>query len=153
MDRKKYMAEYQRKWWARQAPEVRERYLQKQRERTRRRQATDEGKLVLRTRAKRFRDKIRADVIAAYGGACRCCGEDELVFLTIDHVIPIRRADRSGGDSSYSLYLRLRRLDYPDGYQVLCYNCNHAKATNGSCPHAEIVRRRISLVAKRGITA
>src|SRR5689334_23309544 len=29
--------------------------------------------------------RLRAEVIAAYGGKCACCGETEQKFLTIDH--------------------------------------------------------------------
>ena len=28
--------------------------------------------------------------------------------------------------------------DYPDGFQVLCHNCNMAKGIYGKCPHKTI---------------
>jgi hypothetical protein len=32
-------------------------------------------------------------------------------------------------------YSWLRRNNYPEGYQVLCFNCNIAKGLYGVCPH------------------
>ena len=35
-----------------------------------------------------------------------------------------------------SIYSWLIRNNYPEGFQVLCYNCNLGKAhNNGICPH------------------
>lgn len=86
----------------------------------------------------RYRRKSKAAVMAAYGGACACCGETELVFLTIDHINNDGAAERKaypqrrGGDK---LYVNLRVRGYPAGYQVLCWNCNLAKSIVGVCPH------------------
>jgi hypothetical protein len=34
------------------------------------------------------------------------------------------------------MYLRVRSLGFPkDLYQLLCHNCNQAKAWYGACPH------------------
>jgi hypothetical protein len=75
----------------------------------------------------------------AYGGHCACCGETELVFLSLDHLndngAEHRRQLREEGINGNGLYRRLRQLDYPSGYQVLCFNCNWAKS-HGGCPHA-----------------
>lgn len=32
-------------------------------------------------------------------------------------------------------YRWLKKNDYPEGYQVLCHNCNLAKGFYGTCPH------------------
>lgn len=32
----------------------------------------------------------------------------------------------------------LRRNNYPNGFQVLCHNCNMAKGFYGKCPHQSI---------------
>lgn len=74
----------------------------------------------------------------AYGGRkCTCCGEEILYFLTLDHINNDGWVDRRNGlGGGNLLYARLKKLDYPIGYQVLCYSCNMGKArNNGVCPH------------------
>ena len=86
----------------------------------------------------RTRRKAKQDVLVAYGRSCACCGETEPVFLTIDHIdgngAEHRRQINNRGGSSF--YYWLRQNGYPEGYQVLCWNCNSAKHINGTCPHA-----------------
>lgn len=73
--------------------------------------------------------------IEIYGGKCQCCGEDRPVFLTIDHVSGGGRQHRLENNIG-NLTLWLKARGWPDGYQVLCWNCNAAKyLTGGSCPH------------------
>jgi hypothetical protein len=87
---------------------------------------------------RRDRVKLKAEVIAHYGGCCQCCGETEIVFLTIDHVDDDgaerrRKEGHRGGTQQYRL---LRRQGYPDGFRVLCWNCNAAiHMLGGKCPH------------------
>lgn len=157
LSRNAYMRDYQKKWLARKSPEERAEWLaKKEGMRKARAKSNPAGELV---KAKRFRDKIRLAVIEAYGGVCVCCGEDESVFLTIDHVEPIRRRDRSGSESGYALCFKLRKANYPAGYQILCFNCNHAKGTKVECPHRRILMNRIidiraaSPLCVAGITA
>jgi hypothetical protein len=78
---------------------------------------------------------IRAEMIAAYGARCVCCGETEPKFLTIDHI----NNDGGGGKrKERNIALVLKRLGWPkDNYQLLCFNCNCAKGFYGACPHAE----------------
>ncbi len=79
---------------------------------------------------------VKDEVFGHYGGyACACCGETERAFLTIDHV----RNDgakhrREQGRKAYSICRWLRLNGFPDGFQVLCMNCNWAKRL-GQCPH------------------
>lgn len=87
----------------------------------------------------REKDKrFKAKVIALYGGKCACphCNENRLGFLTIDH--PNNdgaKHRREGGDK---MYRWLRRNGFPDGFRVLCFNCNCGRAFNGGvCPHTE----------------
>lgn len=82
--------------------------------------------------------KLRSDVLAAYGGACACCGETEPDFLTIDHVNNDGAAHRRalGTNSGHQVYRWLRDRGFPkEGFQLLCWNCNASKAHRGSCPH------------------
>lgn len=83
-------------------------------------------------RTQAYWQRIKVEVIAHYGGKCECCGEMEMVFLTIDHINGGGRQHRK--ETGSFLYQWLRRNGYPEGFQVLCFNCNFAKA-NGGCPH------------------
>jgi hypothetical protein len=82
------------------------------------------------------RDKVRLEILAAYGGKCTCCGETDQRFLVIDHI------NGGGNKQRHSLNLRgagyyswMKRNNYPQDLQVLCHNCNCAKAFYGECPH------------------
>lgn len=89
------------------------------------------------------RRKVRLEVLTHYGGnppKCACCGETIMEFLTIDHIHGggnkhrkkvMRNAKRAGSE----FYYWLRKNGFPEGFQVLCYNCNCAKAYCGICPH------------------
>ena len=75
--------------------------------------------------------ELRAEVLREYGGACACCGETTVAFLTIDHVFNDGNKHRSKGErySGVGIYRWLKKAGFPkDGrFQVLCYNCNCAK--------------------------
>jgi len=83
---------------------------------------------------RRSRAKLRAEVHAALGGACACCGETTNEFLTIDHI-----GGRSG-EHVGAITERVRRLIRSEGYppekyRLLCWNCNAAHGIYGYCPH------------------
>lgn len=110
---------------------------------------------------KRQREKIRAEVFAAYGGyECACCLETNPLFLTIDHVnndgAEHRREiwQKSRNGSGSALYAWLKKQDFPPGFQVLCFNCNCAKQRNGGiCPHLSdegVTTRASARTLKRG---
>lgn len=83
------------------------------------------------------------EVMRAYCGGldpfCACCGERGFEFLTIDHTHndgAQHRREIGKGRSSASVLGWLKRNGYPTGFQVLCWNCNCAKAHHGGvCPH------------------
>lgn len=98
---------------------------------------TEKGREVTRAIKQRMRDKLKAEMIEAYGGECACCGETEPVFLTLDHV-----NDDGGGRSRVNAETTRRRLrlaGWPkEGYRLLCFNCNTGRHINGGkCPHEE----------------
>lgn len=81
------------------------------------------------------RQRLKDEVFEAYGGyKCACCGEPIREFLTIDHVNGDGAAHRRKIGSA-AIYRWLKREGFPDGYQVLCMNCNWAKGVFGACPH------------------
>jgi hypothetical protein len=85
---------------------------------------------------KAYQRRLKCEVVAAYGGVCACCGEAEIVFLTIDHINGDgARHRREIGLGGYRFYGWLKRNHFPEGFQVLCYNCNCAKSTQAYCPH------------------
>lgn len=92
-----------------------------------------------RLRDKKFRQRLKIRVFNAYGGfKCSCCGETGESFLAIDHINndgAEHRKKLSQGTGS-RFYQWLSSNNFPDGFQVLCFNCNHSKSINrGVCEH------------------
>ncbi len=84
--------------------------------------------------------RLKHAAVMAYGGyRCNCCGETEHTFLSIDHVHNDGYKHKGPHGRRYvglSLFSWLKKNDYPDGFQVLCHNCNIGKHLNdGVCPH------------------
>lgn len=68
---------------------------------------------------------------------CVCCGETEIVFLCFDHIKGGGTQHRKTlGSMGRQFYYWLERNNYPEGYRVLCYNCNMSIGFYGFCPHA-----------------
>jgi hypothetical protein len=92
--------------------------------------------------------KIKQEMITAYGGKCQCPGGCDIVepkFLSLDHegcgtrqkkrTLDIRNGKKLGG---YNLYLELKKQGWPqEGRRLLCQNCNCAWGFYGNCPHTE----------------
>jgi predicted nucleic acid-binding Zn ribbon protein len=78
------------------------------------------------------RRKDREAAISHYGGRCAECGEEELLFLTIDHVSDDGAAHRQRVGPVINRWLR--QNSYPSGFQVLCYNCNLRKGIRARSP-------------------
>ena len=88
----------------------------------------------LNERCKEGHRLVRQIVIMAYGGKCACCGEDRYEFLAIDHKNGGGNAHRRS-TGNHIMTNWLFKNGFPDGFQVLCHNCNMAKAFYGKCPH------------------
>lgn len=86
-----------------------------------------------------FRRRLRDEMIAAYGGACVCCGEREPTFLQLDHIHNDGHLDRRRHKTSAKLWAALKRAGWPrERHQLLCANCNFGKLMNGGrCPHED----------------
>lgn len=88
---------------------------------------------------KRWLRKRRWAVLAHYGGLppkCACCGEDKYEFLSIEH--------KEGNPDMRTVKERrngirieewLIKNNFPEGFAVLCFNCNLARGFHGFCPH------------------
>jgi hypothetical protein len=84
----------------------------------------------------------KAAVFSAYGGyVCACCGETERAFLSLDHInndgAEFRRMIAGKRTAAgQTTYRWLERHNFPEGFQVLCMNCQHGKRMcGGICPH------------------
>ena len=66
---------------------------------------------------------------------CVCCDYDELAGLTMDHIYGRKKipADEAKLDGTH-LRALLKKKNYPEDYQVLCFNCNSAKSDKDTCP-------------------
>lgn len=73
---------------------------------------------------------------------CACCGENELVFLTLDHLNGdgVKHRKKHKIIAGTQTFLWITKNGYPSGFQVLCYNCNCAKRTNKNV----LIRRLIN---------
>lgn len=98
--------------------------------------------------------RLKAQVFDAYGGPkCVCCGEETQDFLSIDHInddgADHRRELKEKHGYIMDMYRWLKNHNFPEGFQVLCFNCNFAKGHFGICPH-EVERRRDGLKVMKG---
>lgn len=68
--------------------------------------------------------------------SCVCCNETRIEFLSIDHI--------NGGGNKQRIALKkagqdfykwIEKNNYPNGFRVLCHNCNQAIGHFGHCPH------------------
>ena len=103
---------------------------------------------------KEIRDTNRFKVLQHYSKTlsnsdipcCNCCGLDEhMDFLALDHIAGKKQMDFESElvKLGYSSKLKGEKLlnwiiknDFPEGFQILCHNCNHAKFhNNNECPH------------------
>jgi hypothetical protein len=89
------------------------------------------------TAASRRRSRrVVAEVQAAYGGVCQCCGEPNPGFLTLDHIHGGGTRERKRPGTKGSFYERVKRAGFPKNlYRLLCYNCNMSRGCFGYCPH------------------
>jgi len=109
-----------------------------------------------KTREKLLVYKIRLKVLQYYSKrlsksnipCCNCCGENfHIDFLAIDHKAGKKQMDsesellKLGYSSSFSgkkLLNWIIKNNFPDGFQILCHNCNVAKGivrNKNKCPH------------------
>jgi len=82
---------------------------------------------------------LRLQVLKHYGGdppKCACCGQTFVEFLSLDHI--------NGGGSQQRKKIAgsgwwrwIVRNNFPEGFRVLCHNCNQAIGIYGYCPHKQ----------------
>lgn len=72
---------------------------------------------------------LKIEVLAHYGnGNLKCvkCGFDDLRALSLDHINSNGAEERKKRPRG-SLYLYVKKNNYPKGYQTLCMNCQWIK--------------------------
>lgn len=79
---------------------------------------------------KAFHRRRKLEAIDHYGGKCSCCGENQNEFLFIVSEVKRKRQTQ--------IYNWLFKKNWPQGYQVICFNCNNARLIFKECPHEQI---------------
>ena len=101
----------------------------------------------LKTARKSVR-KLKFEVLYHYSNGkmkCGCCGESNQKFLTLDHISGGGGEHRKQFGNSKGVYRNLRKNNFPEGYQVLCFNCNCGRQhNNGVCPHKALMPQEVS---------
>lgn len=90
-----------------------------------------------------YGQKIKLEMIEAYGGCCACCGEKEPALLSLDHTHGGGMKDRKENGGQAGVLRRLKAEGWPkDNYRCLCMSCNTATKYGRECPHE--TRRRLA---------
>jgi len=90
----------------------------------------EEYRKKMREYARAYRRRRKYLVLSCYSlgqPACATCGEGRIACLTIDHINGGGRRHRQSVGEGTPFYNWLRDNNYPDGYQVLCMNCQWVK--------------------------
>jgi hypothetical protein len=112
-----------------QNPEKYRRYYQNQREWKKLWRAKNKDKL--KSLGKMYRENIKMEALKHYSPSLQCvrCGIADIDVLCIDHINEdgAKQRFQSGRRTGFSVYYWLRDNNYPEGFQVLCMNCNWKK--------------------------
>lgn len=94
----------------------------------------------------RTRQHFKLKVISYYSNGkvcCAICGNADINLLSIDHINGgVGRYRKEG--SGQALYHFLANHNYPEGFQVLCLNCNRAKSITNI--HSGWLRRKMEVL-------
>lgn len=77
-----------------------------------------------------YRKKVKEDIIEHYTRGrmkCKFCGISDMEVLTLDHINGKGRKHREDIGGSGVFYNWIIRENFPEGFQVLCRNCNTIK--------------------------
>lgn len=85
---------------------------------------------------KKRQQDMKKMIISFYSkgeSTCACCTENNIEFLSVDHIKGDGNIHRR--EIGSSLYTWLVRNKMPEGFRILCMNCNHSYGHYGMCPH------------------
>lgn len=91
----------------------------------------------IRANRRAWERRVREEVLKHYGGQCACCKEATYEFLAIDHINGGGRKHRT--EINTPLPYWLKKNGFPEGFRILCHNCNLAKGRYGYCPHEPVI--------------
>jgi len=97
----------------------------------------DEGKVseAVKTKQREYNREMKIAAVAAYGGACSCCGETRFELVNIASEGGVQFRKKLG---CRNLYVWLKQNGYPSGFYVRCMNCNFSLTQYGYCPHQQV---------------
>jgi len=98
---------------------------------------------------KQRRINLKMQVLNQYGGKCVCCKTTTMEFLSMDHINGGGTYERRHAQKRIWTWLKDNK--YPEGFQILCFNCNLSKGFNGYCPHELLDNRRRPITHRRTI--
>lgn len=79
--------------------------------------------------------ELKIKLLKIYGKICKCCGESNTKFLTLQHTLNNGGKLRKGGQIK-AWELAIKTFD--PTLEILCFNCNIGTYQNkGICPHKE----------------
>ena len=126
--------------WRKECKEYYQKNKEKHRELTKRwkERNPERWKEIANKSQNKIRKEKRKIVLEHYGGKppkCACCGESILEFLTIHHIGGLGNKERKSGRNLSEWIIK---NNFPNGFQILCYNCNIGMSFYGDnkiCPH------------------
>ena len=72
---------------------------------------------------------------------CKGCNETAIEFMSIDHINGGGSKHRKIiGGAGHDTYIWLIRNNFPEGFRVLCHNCNNSIGHFGYCPHENMMK-------------
>ena len=116
-----------------QRPEIKEKQIRKSKERYEKNKEVIKEKM--RKRGKENYRILKKEFFDIYGNVCECCGESNLLFLSLDHLNNDGNKERKIYQTR-DIYKKAVKEKNKTKYQTLCFNCNQGKYINGGiCPH------------------
>ena len=136
MNTKEYQRQYQRQYHQLHREKLNEQHRLwyakkfKGRKRVYNKMYSDNHREERRARDRERRQAIKLDLLGHYSNktmGCVQCGFSDMKALSIDHIKGGGNAHRKITGEGINFYRWLRRNNYPEGYQVLCMNCQFIK--------------------------
>lgn len=96
----------------------------------------EKNKQKLKEYHKNRQQEMKKKIISFYSDGdcvCACCGESSIEFLSVDHIKGDGNIHRR--EIGQGLYTWLIKNKMPEGFRILCMNCNHSYGHYGTCPH------------------
>jgi hypothetical protein len=91
-----------------------------------------QDKIKLKKHYDRIKEKIIAFYIYSNGNMqCLLCGNSEFICLGLDHIGGGTQHRKLIAKANYNIYNLLRQQNFPDGYRLLCQNCNFTTYLDG----------------------